>query len=141
MKFDNCLLSKEIMNYEKHVEKKGCYLLVKYTGSLTGRDLPGGDSVFHHLARLCQQNDCDRALLDSRQLSVSLGDIDLFRLGYELAELPDQLIKFAMLGTEEQVPSDNLMENVAVDRGAYLRVFTNEDEAISWLVEDSSFLG
>ena len=123
------------MSYERHTEKKGDYLLIRYTGSLAIKDLPRGQNVFQNIADLCRQNECKKVLLDSRELTIDLGTMDLYQIGSLLAETRGSLVKFSILGTDEQVPSDNFMENVAVNRGGFVRVFTVEDEGIAWLSE------
>ena len=120
------------MSYQKHIEKKGDYLLIRYTGSLAAKDLPKGRNVFQDLATLCRSEGCKKALLDSRELSIDLETMNLFHLGFDLGTVSDQNIRFAMLGTKEQIP-DKFMENVAVNRGAMMRSFIDESEAIAWL--------
>jgi hypothetical protein len=121
------------MSYERHIVRKGDYLLIRYTGALSASDLPGDQNIFQNIAALCRDYGCERVLLDARELAVDLGAWDLHQLGSFVSEVPDKAIKFAMLGTQDQVPADKFIENVATNRGGRLRVFTEEDEAVAWL--------
>jgi hypothetical protein len=120
------------MSYEKHVERRADHIVIRYTGSMTADDLPKGRNVFQDIAALCQSSGCERVLLDARELSVDLGTFDFFQLGSKVAEVSDRRIRFAMLGTVEQT-LDVLMEDVAANRGANARSFTDETEALAWL--------
>ena len=45
------------------------------------------------------------------------------------------LSKKALVVREDQMFPDNFVENVAVNRGVNLKLFTNVEEAIDWLKE------
>ena len=130
---------KKNISFESHTEKRGDYLWIRYTGFLASKDLPSGRNTFEAVADLCRENGCKKVLLDARELITELGTMDLFTLGCQLADVPDRSVRFALLGTEKQVPADNFMENVAVTRGSFMRVFTVEDEAIAWLSRPWNF--
>ena len=129
------ILSVRKMNYQKHIEKRGGCLYIRYTGELSVNDLPNGNNVFQEIDRFCRQNKCEKVFIDARRLSVDLTIREILQVGCNLSGIPDKDVKLAMLGSEEQVPPDNLMENITQNRGSKVRVFKAEDEAIVWLAE------
>ena len=66
------------------------------------------------------------------------GEIQIFG-SFMVAEYGVKMIgiisKTALVGREDQMLSDNFVENVAVNRGVNLKLFTDADEAIDWLKE------
>jgi hypothetical protein len=45
------------------------------------------------------------------------------------------ILKIALVGREDQMFTDNFVENVAINRGINLKIFTDVDEAVIWLKE------
>ena len=125
------------MGFEMHIEKKNDYLHVKYTGAMTIADIPMNDDFFQPITTRCKQNECHKALLDARDLTVKFSTFDKLDIGTKFAESPFRGIRFALLGTNEQNSWDQgFLENVAVNRGAVVKVFTDEKEAVEWLSMD-----
>ena len=124
------------MGYGVDVEINKDYISVRYKGSITEQDL-SRDKHYPDLADLCKKNECSKVLLDARDLSVELEFINLFDVGNIFSEPQYWGIKIALLGKKDQVPSDKgFLESVALNRGAYLKAFTDEEEAIEWLSEE-----
>ena len=121
------------MSYKRHIAKLGDCLLIRYTGSLTLGDLPRGQNAFRYVADICEQQNCNGVLLDARGLTMDLNTMDVFKLGSQVAKVRGRPIRFAMLGPEQQASLDDFMETVAANRGALVKVFSSEDEAMAWL--------
>jgi len=67
------------------------------------------------------------------QMSV----IDRFDVAEYGARTIHERIKVAVLGREDQILPDRFFEQVAVNRGLRLKLFTDADEAADWLQESS----
>ena len=48
-------------------------------------------------------------------------------------KLRGKIARLAMIGLPETILQDRFVENVAVNRGVNLRLFTGMDEAVAWL--------
>ena len=100
------------MSFERHTEKRCDYLWIRYTVFLGSKQLPSGRNTFEAVADLCRENGCKKVLLDARELITELGTMDLFTLGCQLADVPDRSVRFALLGTEKQVPAEIFFNTV-----------------------------
>jgi hypothetical protein len=74
-------------------------------------------------------------LIDVRNLNYNLDTLKRFQLSEYWVKICRDLgfIKTAILGKEEKM--DRLSENVIMNRGFDFRLFTNEKEAIDWLIK------
>ena len=76
-----------------------------------------------------------KAFLDCRNMT---GEIKIFE-SFNVAEYGVKMIgiisKTALVGREDQMLPDNFVENVAVNRGVNLKIFTEIEKAIDWLKE------
>jgi hypothetical protein len=73
-----------------------------------------------------------RVLLDARDLSTSPSTQGRYELGVEFARLADRRMSMAVVGRAEMV--DHFFETVARNRGGAVRVFTDETDALHWLL-------
>jgi hypothetical protein len=92
------------------------------------------DEAFRRAAAESRRN----ILIDARRVVGRVPTIlDRYEIGVNLARsYLDQLprIRLALLGHEPMIHPDRFGEIVARNRGADARVFTDETEAIQWLV-------
>jgi hypothetical protein len=72
-----------------------------------------------------------RVLCDSSTVPAPLGTSEKFEVGAELARTADRRMILAVVASAELV--DYFFETVARNRGASVRVFTNEAVALQWL--------
>ena len=83
------------------------------------------------------ENKIAAILLDGRTLTGQfISMIDRFRVGEEFARLQHDLpfiSRVAVIGNEPLVDPHRFGETVAINRGAFGRVFTDIEEAIRWL--------
>ena len=85
------------------------------------------------LAATCSKEDCYTVLFDCRPITGEMRVFDRYTIGQYGAEILPHTIKIAMLGRKDQVSPDDFFENVAVNRGMILKVFSDEKKAIEWL--------
>lgn len=116
------------MSFEREIIKQGDTLVIRYHGEYTDQTFEEGTSIFNQLKMYCRQEDCSKALIDAREISVDLNVISLFRIGEKVAE-STKSIQLAILANVE----DEFFENVAYNRGANMRIFTSESRASNWL--------
>jgi hypothetical protein len=81
---------------------------------------------------LSDRHQLRRVLVDLTGVTGVPPDIDRFELGERLAQVFGSTHTLAIIGREESV--NRLAEAVAQNRGAALRVFFTEREALTWLL-------
>lgn len=74
-------------------------------------------------------------LVDTREAEIGLSVVDIVELGKALAVHPSlSRSKIAILTPMSDVKQAEFLETVSVNRGARVRVFTDFEESITWLV-------
>ena len=74
-------------------------------------------------------------LLDTREAQTVLSVVDIFELGQALADHPSlRLSKIALLTSMDGASQAEFLETVTANQGVRARVFTNFEEAMTWLV-------
>jgi hypothetical protein len=76
-----------------------------------------------------------RLLIDIMAVPPPISTVDKYETGVEVAHLADRRLRMAVVGRVEIV--DHFFETVARNRGASVRAFTEEAEALDWLREGS----
>lgn len=77
-----------------------------------------------------------RVLLDTRGVTRPKGDLYYFLVGEQAAAVWGHTLKVAVVWRQENI--NYLFENTAVNRGAKVAVFPNEQEALEWLLENAA---
>ncbi len=77
----------------------------------------------------------DRVLVDMSEVSGRPPDMDRFRLGEYVASTR-RGVKVAVVFPKEHI--NRLFEDTAVNRGAWINVFGDEQAALEWLMADRS---
>jgi hypothetical protein len=85
------------------------------------------------LAEACNKESCYSVLFDCRPMTGEMPMFDKYKIGEYGAKVLPHVIRVAMLGREDQVSPDGFFENVAVNRGMILKVFSDEKKAVEWL--------
>ncbi len=74
-------------------------------------------------------------LVDTREAESALSMIDIFELGEALAAHPSlRRSKIAFLKSKKDSQQAELLETVTANRGIRAQVFTDFEEAVTWLV-------
>lgn len=81
----------------------------------------------------CAQTGTRCALIDLRDVDGNMPDFDRFQIGQHFAETWGGGIKAAGLAPAEKI--NRFLENTAVNRQARLQIFTEEKDALEWLLK------
>ena len=120
------------MSYELSFKHQPDYLYVQVTGVRTIENIIAMAKDF--LAVL-DKNGYRKVLLDVRGMTGGLDPLNAYKLGKkDVQELkrPSQL-KVSIFDLEENRERFEFMENVAVNAGLNLRIFSDVDKAMEWL--------
>ncbi len=112
--------------------QKEAYIRFDYTGEFS-EDL--GKLCIDAMVEACGQAKISKALLDCRKMTGEIQLFDSFKVAEYGVKMIGIISKTALVGREDQMFSDNFVENVAVNRGINLKLFTNIEQAIDWLKE------
>lgn len=112
-------------------------ITVEYGGKLSMRDLEKGSADG---ARLILAHDCYRVLVDISRVRFDMVQFSVMDLPATFARVMARsnielgLVKRALL--VRQINEDHLyIENVAIKRGNWVRLFDDRDQAVAWLQE------
>jgi hypothetical protein len=111
------------------IEKEG-YLHFEFAAEFS---IPAAKRAVDEMVNTCMKRNCTRVLFDCRRMTGPLSTMDRFDVAQYGSEKIERSIRIAMLGREDQVLPDKFFENVAVNRGMDLKLFTDIDEAVGWL--------
>ena len=111
-----------------YIEKEE-YLLVEVSGDWSIAD---AEEIMSAIAERANIAGVNRVLLDRRKLAESpKEEFARFAAGEALAKLMPSPFRFAAVYPNDQI--DRFGENVAVNRGATAAIFSNMEDAISWV--------
>jgi hypothetical protein len=111
-------------------ENKGNYLLVEKFGVYSFESML---SCLQKVNEYCKQENLSKVFFDLRDIEGTMGTLDRYELGKEVARIFGPKIKIAVASDPNQ--TNYLAENSAVNRGARLKVFAEVKSAIDWLEE------
>jgi hypothetical protein len=117
--------------YKEDFRVEDGVLHVRLSGKFPNELLRKGTNLFQPLADACPTHNCNKVLIDARDLQVDLDTFGLLRAGEDVASMTRMGIHIAILAREDML--DPFFEDVAVNRGASVKVFTELDTARSWL--------
>jgi hypothetical protein len=81
----------------------------------------------------CLAAGCTRVLCDESRLEYRLGILDTYRAATFLAEHAPRVARIALVCPASGFSDARFWEDVAVNRGLLVRVFTSTDAAKAWL--------
>jgi len=121
------------MSYELTIEKKANVLWVTATGT---RSLETVLAMSRDIVAACVENEISKVLVDVRALKGRLSTMEAY-------EIPDKhfptirdrsvITQSAIIDLKEFEHRYRFFEDVAVNRGFTLRVFSDPAEAVEWL--------
>ena len=112
--------------------QKEDYVRFDYTGDFSE---VAGKQCIDAMVEACSQLQLSKALLDCRKMTGEIQLLESFMVAKYGGKMRGSLSKTALVGREDQMLPDNFVENVAVNRGVNLKIFTDVEEAINWLKE------
>jgi hypothetical protein len=99
-----------------------------------------GQSRRHEIVRgitdACRTHHCFKVLVDNSEVVYQTDVLVEHLLGEALASAVSDQIKIAFIASRTTLPHETHFENVVVNRGRTLRVFWNQDQALTWLLSD-----
>jgi hypothetical protein len=116
---------KEIFQVENGV------LHVQLSGKFPNELLQKEENLFQPLIDACSGQNCERALIDARELQVDFGTMALLRAGEDAALLNHIGLRVAILVREDMV--DPFFDDVVTNRGGELGIFTDIETARGWI--------
>jgi len=117
--------------YEQDFAYEDGILFIRLSGQFPLELLDSGENLFQPLADACTTYSCNRAIVDARELRVDLGTMGLFQAGEDISDMSRLGFRVALVAREDMI--DSFFEDVAVNRGGVVGVFTNIDEARHWI--------
>ena len=120
--------------FEVSYDKKRDCLVGSFTGTL---DLKTIAQFAKAIAAAAQTHDCKRFLNDMRKAKVDFSTVELYRMpGVLDASGLDPSWRRAIIASK-QLKDYRFFETVAQNQGYSVRVFTDPDEALTWLKADT----
>jgi hypothetical protein len=113
-----------------HIELRKGYLHVDVSGEF---NLAKAKEFIHQIMRASHQHSVWKIFIDIRKIEGPIPNMARFELARLLAAGLTTSIRLAVLESAGQVPDDKFFENVAVNRGAMVKVTTDLEEAVEWL--------
>jgi hypothetical protein len=120
------------MNIE--IEHRSDYLYVRMSGEYVDDMPPEGRPA--SLARACRDGNYRCLLIETTELTGEIGSSVYFRLGEEIARaFSFYVTRIAIVGSAEREKQLSLIRNIVTGQGGVLKVFTDIDEAQTWLIQ------
>ena len=118
------------MPQDIHIESKEGYLHVEVFGVF---DCTKAKEFVRQILNACHQHAVWKIFVDIRNIKGPIPTMSRFELAEFLASEQTVPVRMAVLESQVQVPNDRFFENVAVNRGAIVKVSTELGEAFEWL--------
>ena len=106
------------------------YLKVTFTGEMSKEDHEAGRDA---AVRMLTETGFNRILVDARTINARMSVLDDFEFTQDHQSSPIGLARIAVIYREEESERFNFIENVSVNRGGKMKVFTDLVEAVRWL--------
>ena len=108
------------------------YVEVRYLGAFSLLRFKG---QMEQSAKACQERKYSRLLVNITELSgYAPITFERHQIGTLGAQLTRGKLKVAVLGTKDQITSDQFTAQVARNRGGVVQTFVDRDEALRWLL-------
>jgi hypothetical protein len=118
------------MAEEVSIPEEGDYVLIRSYG---GPSMEHLEQALHEVVKIHRERGIDKALVDSRGRELFPRVFEEFEGGILLASIVGHHVKFAVV-VSHSPSAHRFFENVAVNRGAYVRFFENMESAREWLL-------
>lgn len=116
------------MEITSKIENRTLFITLKGKGS----DLEGVKKFSKEMFERCLKNSCNKILLEYGVENLNLTDVELFELGEYHAHIIPSIIRVAVV-RDDYTERLKLWEDVCVNRGANVKVFTDYESAGEWL--------
>jgi hypothetical protein len=109
-------------------QNKGDYLLVEFAKPYS---LNVALAIVHDIADRCQKDSLYTVLIDFTKMEGNPSILDRYHLGVEIARVWGPRIRSALVVKHNII--NYMMENVAINRGAKVKSFSELNSALKWL--------
>src|SRR5215510_4469250 len=109
-------------------ENRGSYLYVRINGPFSLKVIL---SAIQQAVDVCGHENLSKSLFDLRAIQESISTMDRYDMGVEVAKAIGSKIQVAAIAQSHLI--NRMAENVAVNRGANLKAFSDIEKAKEWL--------
>jgi hypothetical protein len=106
-------------------------LHVRLSGTYPRDLLAQGTNAFQPLIDACAAQNCNKALVDARDLSVQFNTVELYQLGKQAAAMSHLGLRVALVAREDM--RDRFFDDVVQNSGGKIGIFTSMDAALAWV--------
>ena len=116
------------MNLKITTTKKEDHIFIKVVGEYNIKDFR---ELVVFTINECGQSESRKAIVDIREVSGKISDLDRYHLGIQTANLWNHRNKMALVYRTEEI--NNFFDDVAINRSANVKTFKSIDEAYNWI--------
>jgi hypothetical protein len=120
------------MTQEFTISDQGPYLLTDFCGEFSAA---AGKRCIDGMREAAIASGRRKVLLDCRTMTGDMPIIARFQVAEYSQKTRGAIDRIALVNRPEVVLPDNFVENVAVNRGVNLKIFTDFDQAERWLTD------
>jgi hypothetical protein len=120
------------MSVQLRIDEMPGYLIVRFIGAGATEEVGW---QFESLAEKCKNTKKNRLLLDFTEVPADISLVDKYDLGRRTLVFAQYKCKVAALCKPERHDSQCFLETAARNRWVELRVFTNVEDALEWLLK------
>lgn len=121
------------MNNQPHIELTPGYLVARFTGAKTKEE---AKQHFELLAEECKRTNKNKLLIDFTEVPADISLLEIYSLGELTRIFAQYKCKVAVICKPENHGSNSFLETVAQNRWVDLRMFTDNQSAMDWLLKD-----
>jgi hypothetical protein len=121
------------MSVQLQIEEMPDYLVARFTGAASKEEAA---RQFESLAEKCKSTNKHKLLLDFTKVPAGISLVDKYELGKKTLVFAQYKCKVAAVCKPEQHESTCFLATVAQNRWVDLRVFTNVEDALEWLLSN-----
>ena len=118
------------MTLQVEIKKRDNFLYAVLSGDF---NLGQIKDIFKEILEENYRHNLSRILIDARKMTGSISTMARYNMATWAVLHMRSLVKVAWLGRRDQMYKDRFAENVAINRGARVKVTTDMEEAFQWL--------
>lgn len=120
------------MQKDLTISDRSDFLLTEFFGEFS---IEAGKRCIDAMKEASQKSQHPKVLLDCRKMTGSMPIMARYEVAVYAETAREVISKIALVNRPEVILSDGFVENVAVNRGVGVKIFTDFDEAVRWLSE------
>lgn len=120
------------MQKDMTISDQGDFLLTDFFGEFS---IEAGKRCIDAMKEASLESQRPKVLLDCRKMTGAMPIMARYEVAVYAETTRDVISKIALVNRPEVILPDGFVENVAVNRGVSVKIFTDFDEAVHWLLE------